>query len=296
MLIRKLATAFAAVLIVGASAASHGAENAQDPKPRKTIVIGRETLELMTPAEVRALGFPWIDVPDAENAATYYIKGANARHKLSMDDAASDQYNHALNNPWDDAMTELAAYLDKAGPVLDHYRKGSTMKLCQLPYSKTDMIMGMLLPSLGAAREACRLLTIEARRFEAEGKFTEAVDNYIAIIRIANHHGKGRSVIGYLVGIACNAIGRRSAFDSVYASKYPAPELKRFIRALDEARSNMPDFAHAMRCEKAFGAGTIDDMMRFGPAGFPRLIDVPPVVVPPTMLVPHAQPWPGGEA
>jgi len=72
-------------------------------------------------------------------------------------------------------------------------------------------------------------------------------------------------MIDYLVGIACISIGTQTAFDGVYRNNYPANELKRFLKGLDGVRSRLPDFAHAMKCEKAFGLATIDDGMRLGP-------------------------------
>ncbi|MFH1732523.1 MAG: type II secretion system protein GspG [Planctomycetota bacterium] len=272
MCIVKFAGGLAAALLAIGAPASLGAEGADKELARKTIIICGETLELMTPGEVKALGFPWTDVPDGENAATYYIKGANALHELARDQEAERQCDHALEHGWDGGMKELAAHLDKAKPALDDYRKGALMKLCQLPYDRADMVAGMLLPSLRKTRDACRLLVIEARRFEAQGKFKEAVDNYITIIRIGNHYGAGRVVmIEHLVGIACIGIGTRSAFDGVYGNNYPANELKRFLKELDGVRANLPNFVHAMKCEKAFGLVTVDDVMRLGPQSWMQM-------------------------
>ena len=234
---------------------------------RRALTVCGQRLELMTADEVKALGFPWVDVPDDKNAATYYIKGANALHaikdKVSWD-AWSDQHIHAERHDWDDAMTELATHLDAAKPALDFYRKGATMQLCQLPYHKSEMLAGMLLLSLGKTRDACRLLASEARRFEAKGKFNEAVDNYIAIVRIGNHYGRGRCLIDNLVGMVCVAIGTRGAFTGICRHDYPPDELRRLLAALTELRSGLPNPVHAMKCEKAFGPGTVDDIMRFG--------------------------------
>lgn len=265
MSIVKFACVLAAALLAIGAPASLGAEEADKELARKTVTICGETLKLMTPGEVKAFGFPWADVPDDENAATYYIKGANILHELARDQETEKQYRHALEHGWDDGMKELAAHLDEAKPALDHYRKGASMKLCQLPYDKADMVMGMLIPSLGKSRDAVRLLAIEAGRFEAEAKFKEAVDNYAAVVRIGNHHGTGRTLIGHLVGIACISIGTRNAFDGVYRNNYPANELKRLLKVLDSARARLPDAAHAMKCEKAFGLATMDDVMRLGP-------------------------------
>jgi hypothetical protein len=153
-------------------------------------------------------------------------------------------------------------------PALDQYRKGAAMERCQLPYHKSEILAGMLLPTLGKTRDACRLLAAEARRFEARQEFTKAVDNYLAVVRIGEHHGAGRCLIDHLVGIASISIGLDNAFDGMCRNDYPAEDLKRFLKRLEPLRERLPDFAHAMRSEKAFGLGTFDDQMRLVPAVF----------------------------
>ncbi len=252
------AVSLSVLLVAPARAAAPAAEE----PPRKTVTICGESIQLMTGDEVRSLGFPWVDVLDAENAATYYIQGANALHALTQPDGWFEQFTLAADGGWDDAkVKELAAHLDAAQPALDHYRKGSTMKLCQLPYSKTEMVAGMMLPGLRQTRDAA-----EARRFEAAKEFSKAVDNYLAIVRIGNHHGRSRTLIDHLVGIACISVGTQTAFKGICLHKYPEQELKRLIEELVSLRDGLPDFAHAMQSERAFGLGTVDDIMRLGPA------------------------------
>jgi len=258
----RKATFCAAVLLLCA-----GASGAEKKPQRKVINLCGNRLELMTGDEVKALGFSWIDVPDKENAATYYNQGANALYALKEPDKWVEQYDHAVEFGWDDSLQDLGRHLDAVRPALAHYRKGASMKLCQLHYPKADMLAGMLLPGLGKARWACRLLVAEARRFEAKGQFKEAVDTYIAVVRIGRHYGTARTMIDHLVGIACIAIGTQSAFKGVYRYGYPEKELRRFLKELDALRGNMPDYAHAMSSERAFGLGTVDDIMRLGPGG-----------------------------
>lgn len=244
-----------------------GVASAAEQKPaRKTITMEGETIELMTGDEVRALGFPWVDVPDDENAATYYIKGANKLCDLKPDPAWLDQREHAIKHGWDDSMKALADYLDAAGPALDLFRKGASMKLCQLPYPETEagVTAAIFLPPLSAAREACLLLTAEARRLEARGKFKEAVDNYVAVIKIGEHCGARCCLIDLLVGIAMVDMGSNTAFLGIFRQDYPREELRRFLGELDSLRNALPNFVHAMKGERAFGLASVDDIVRAG--------------------------------
>lgn len=241
---------------------------AAEAKPqRETVEVCGETLKLMTPEEVRELGLPYEDVPDHRNAATWYIKGANKLYDLEdkFPDVALEQEQHVRQNKWDPNLDELGRKIDMAEPALELYRKGSAKEKCQLPYSKTEMLIGMLLPSLGPARRACQLLAAEARRFESKKEFSKALDNYVAGMRLGCHYGNGRVMIDHLVGIACIAIAGDHAFCGVYRHAYPRKELVRFLNELGELRGNLPDFIRATKGERAGGLGTVDDIMRLGP-------------------------------
>ena len=100
------------LLVAGAltaPAAEPVAPPAPQQPPRKVITLCGNKMELMTADEVKAMGFPWVDVPDDQNAATYYIQGANALHELVMDQETRRQRDRALKHGWDDRMKELAA-------------------------------------------------------------------------------------------------------------------------------------------------------------------------------------------
>ena len=253
---------------------------AEEKTPRKEITVCGEKLRLLTGEEVKARGFPWVDVADEDNAAADYIKGANVLHQTRAPETPDEQREHAIAHGWDDGMKELAAALEARKAALDHYRQGASKTLCQLPFGKARMLAGMLLPSLGKARQAARLLCVQARRFEAKGQFRRAVDNYLAVIRIGQHYGTGRTLIDQLVGIACITIGTDAAFTGICRHHYPRKELERLMAELAARRPHMPEFAHAMRSERAFGLGTIDDLMRLGPEAIGAITAV------------HGEEWP----
>jgi tetratricopeptide (TPR) repeat protein len=235
---------------------------------RKVITLCGHRMELRTGEEIKALGLTWVDVPDAENASTYYIQGANALHQLAAEDNAwYDELQHALRHGWDKSLKTLAERLGQTQAALDFYRKGAAMDKCQLPLNKSDFLMGMLLPDLSKAREAARLLAGNARRHEAHGRFKEAMDDYLAILRIGEHYGNGRTLIAHLVGTACIQIGTDASVSGLCRYEYPPQQIKRLITALAERRDRLPRFEHAMQTERAFGLGTIDEIMNLGLGG-----------------------------
>jgi hypothetical protein len=166
-------------------------------------------------------------------------------------------------------MKQLAALLDAAKPALDLYRKGAALEQCQLLYARTDMLAGMVLPTLRYARMAARLLCAEARRLEAKRKFADAVDCYLDAMAVGRHYGGGRTMIDYLVGVASISVASDAAQIGLIRHAYPAKELRRLGKEL-AAVDDLPDPVRALRGEKAFGLGTMDDLTRMGPAlGFP---------------------------
>jgi hypothetical protein len=243
--------------------------------PRRTLEVCGHRLELMTAAEVRALGFPWTDVPEAENAAEHYLRGANALHELKAEPLWREQFEHAVQHGWGQELTALDATLDRAATALAHYRAGAALDRCQLPYAKSPMLAGMLLPSLSKARMAARLLAAEARRYEAKGEYDEAVGNYFVILRLGKHYGNGRTLVDHLVGTACVQVGLNAAFGGLYRHAYPTKKVREFLGKLDKERAGLPDYVHALRSERAFGLGTVDDLMRVGPGGLGLFRGVP---------------------
>jgi hypothetical protein len=270
--------AVAALVCLGVDALAAAPDPAPEPEPKPpTITLCGHELTRMTPAEVRERGFPWADVPDAKNAAMLYVKGAEALHKLQADEHEKwprwhDQFRHAIDNRWDDGLDQLAAFLAAAKPALDLYRKGAAREQCQLPYWDAEMLAGMLLPTLAKARLAARLLCADARRLEAKRQFKDAIDRYLAAMAIGRHYGRGRTMMDYLVGVACLRLATEAAHKGLLRHAYPAAELRRFGKKLDAIR-DLPDPAHAYRAERAFGLGTVDDLIRLGPGAW-RVVGV----------------------
>lgn len=260
---RTILVASAALLPAGILA---GCALAGEPKPT-TIKLCGKTLKLMPEEEIRECGFPYTDIAPDENAATWYIRGANELCEVEYGDysVVGNQELHARRHLWDPDLTELGKKLDAARRALELYRKGASKEKCQLPYVQLDRISGGEEPSVGEARPACRLLALEARRLESQKKFGEAVDNYLAAIRIGCHYGNGRVRADQWGGLASIEIASEHAFYGVYRHAYPREQLERFLAELGRRRDELPDFAHAVRTDRALAMWSIGDADRPGP-------------------------------
>lgn len=245
-----------------------------EPK-REVVTVCGERVELMTPEEVKAAGFPWVDVPPEENAATWYLRGASALHAQREDQKVKSQRQHAQQNGWDDGMRELAEAIQAASAGLDCFRRGASKERCQFPYQKTKEPFGVALPGSREMSKACWLLAAEARRFEAKGKSREAVDNYLTIFRIGSHYGRARMPVEHLLGESAFLTAGDWAFKGIYRSTYPRSELVRFLKALGELRGRCPDLADALEGEKARVRASMDDIMRLGPAAMAAGVPLP---------------------
>ena len=256
-----------------AEPAPPGQAAAPAPKqPRKVITLCGERLELMTRDEALALGFPWTDVPDDQNAATYYMQGANLLYELPKPSDADqkrldDQRQYALDYGWQDSLKELSARIDAAQPALALYRKGSAFKFHQGQYNVAVPIYVMMLPELPKARDGAQLFTAEAARFEARKQFSSAVDNYLTSLRIGLHVGSDHTIVNHLVGIAIEAVALHGALYGIFREPYPRAELVRFAAELQRLPATAPDFSRAMTGEKAFAVTMIDQSIPQGRKG-----------------------------
>ena len=232
---------------------SSPAPSGEKPRP-DSIKLGRETYEALSREEVRAAGLPWDDVPAQENAATWYVRGAQALDALEEDSIARSQMDHARLNTWDDGMKELAARLEAAREALDLFRRGSALERCQFPYFVSNAFrLPFHYPLTRKARDASSLLAAHARSLEAKGALAEAIDDYIAILRIARHCANGGLVSFDLgEGRLCCRLGADASLRGVYRREYPAAELDRYLGALARLEGKLPDLSLAGRAEKAW--------------------------------------------
>jgi hypothetical protein len=115
-----------------------------------------------------------------------------------------------------------------------------------------------LYPYYAKFRGMARLLSLRGRVRAARGDWNGAADSYLDAIRIGEDMPRGSVLIGYLVGVACQAIGRRPMWETV--DHLNAAQSRAAATRLESIMDRHFPFADTLQEEKWFGQYALLDM------------------------------------
>ena len=222
----------------------------------KQVTMKGEVYYAMPNEVARSLGLPREDIPDDENAATYYMQAANALPEEPEDPAFQQQYSAALKAPWDPEQNrELYAWFQTTAEARRLFKQAASMDRCQFPVLTAKpgdrFLAAVMMPPLSGIRQLARLMTIEGHLLEQQGKMREALEAYLAAFRTGGHLGRERSLITGLVGIACQAIGCGAMRDCLARHDIQKDVLEWLAGALGELEKSLPDRSAWIAGERA---------------------------------------------
>ncbi len=119
-------------------------------------------------------------------------------------------------------IDELVAYFEKTVPAMAEMREGLDAEYYLQP-EIGDSHMGI--SYLGSWRAMARTLVVQAKCFEAEGMYREAMNNYLDTIRLGMSVGSDGPIIDRLVSTAITSVGLNSLNASLH--RFDDPELLR---------------------------------------------------------------------
>jgi type II secretory pathway pseudopilin PulG len=117
-----------------------------------------------------------------------------------------------------------------------------------------------LFPYYAKFRGMARLLVLESRVYASRGDWGRALQCDLDAIRLGLTVPRGAPLIGDLVGIACEAIGRRGAWEAV--DKLTAAEAKAAARDLELLLEKRLPFADTLQEEKWGVQGALMEVFR----------------------------------
>jgi hypothetical protein len=132
----------------------------------------------------------------------------------------------------------------KNAVVLKEFRAG----FAQEYYHPPARSFHALFPHFPKFRNMARLLVVEGQVHAAGGDWNAALSSDLDAIQIGLTIPRGTALIGALVGIACEAIGRRGAWEK--AEKLGAAEAKAGARRLETLLAKRVPFAVTLEEEK----------------------------------------------
>ncbi len=112
-------------------------------------------------------------------------------------------------------------------------------------------------------RDLARLLAAEGHVQAAHGSWEGAVHSDLDAIQMGSQVVHGSPLIGCLVGLACEAIGRRPLWTAI--SHLNAAEARVAIRRLQTIQAGQTPFADTMQEERWFGQAAMQEQLRHPP-------------------------------
>lgn len=146
--------------------------------------------------------------------------------------------------PYSDA--EKAAAVAHNAPALVTLRSGFSEQY----RSPTRRGFNALFPELAKFRALARLLSAEGEVREANGNFGGAAESRLDAMQLGATVPRGSNLIGALVGIACEAIGRRPLWS--LAGKLTGHEAHAVAKRLEEIETKRVPLADSLTEEKWF--------------------------------------------
>ncbi|MDP2899116.1 MAG: hypothetical protein Q8Q12_21470 [bacterium] len=228
----------------------------------KELKVGDRTFPVCPEEEWARAGFPLRRVPDDKNAAIEYINAINLYVKEPEN--LSDLYNYVLGNLWTDEAKALVPWLEQNAPAIAALREGARKDDCMFPLLKEPGVamMNLLLPHLSTMRSLARLLTIQGKYFESQGKYREALDNYLLIARVGYQVSKEPILISGLVGVALDAISAKAIEEYILRHEVQTETLMWLLEKLQTAPSAAENYRIVISGEKAFGMSVVDDLFQ----------------------------------
>jgi hypothetical protein len=180
-------------------------------------------------------------VPDSENAAIAYNKIlADWKQKEANEPNLShDKFDFARRNLWlTKDQPEVAAYIKYYQDTVEQLIQASKLKQCSFPVIADSFILSEQMERMSTIRQWAYLLVAAGNNDIAEGNTNDAVEKYLAVLRMGQHMSRQPSVIEMLVGIAVEALGLGGIDNLVIRGDANEFYLKKAEQAVSEIRHN----------------------------------------------------------
>ena len=207
------------------------------------------------PPDDADLRIPYKEIPDEENAFTYFNKAIGELHNPSTEE--KEQFYAILDGEsWDEAFVE--AFLAKNGRWCEYIEEGLRCAQCRLPEMTSA---DTFLPHLAPWRQMARLSSVRALYLSKTGKEQEALDECMRTITFARRIENSRGcLIVYLVGRAVEEIGLGQFRSLLAQTTLPAEALAPYIRRLSAYPFNKEPLADTFKTEYTYIAMVLDEI------------------------------------
>jgi len=148
-------------------------------------------------------------VPDADNAAIIYNQIlATCKQKEANEPNLPDRwFDLVRSGPWSSKdQPEIAAWLEYHEDTIDKILLATRLEKCSFPIVADTFNLGIDMNRGSAMRHWAYTLIAAANNALAEGGTNEAVEKFLAVLKIGKHVCQQPTTLDVLVGRACEAI------------------------------------------------------------------------------------------
>jgi hypothetical protein len=226
------------------------------------------------PLDMRDMQQP---APPAErNAAAVYTQMTDVLNKRPLGD--DEKRITGVNQPGLPTAAEIEEArqaLARRGDLLHLAHEAAARPACVFTrdWGNPDPTV-IAFPELATVRKAARLLTAESIVLAHDGKPLDAVREEALGFRVARHGASDRTLIGYLVGVAIDAIAL-GGMDKILCISKGDPQVARAVRNAVETGWHPRPVSTALRSEVAFQRGCVAMLRREGAGRLNSLLGEP---------------------
>lgn len=191
-----------------------------------------------------------------DNALIHYILAGqqlpNVPNKIQ-----TDMIKSVLRKGWDNDSIIIKPYMEAYAASFAEVRKGAA-----LDYARGigfEMGPQTPLPSFAPNQMISKMMCVEGRYLEKQGKYREALDDYLTVLTLGRDFtSPGNLLISYRIGIACELISLQQIQQLVVSGKLSPDDLTVMIERIQHIIATQESYAAIMGNEKKFVQWLID--------------------------------------
>lgn len=162
---------------------------------------------------------------------------------------------------------EITAWLEANQTAFNQFRQAAQMEYKGMPmHSEDGSLLSVLLPHLAPIRQGSKGMVIEGKLLETEGRYNEAANSYLDVLRTGGQAGQGPTLIENLVGIASQSLASKSLLDVMANAPAGEMDYAGLAQQLETGYQPPRSMADSVQFERGFILDTIQRSFDHDPA------------------------------
>lgn len=194
------------------------------------------------------------------NAAQLYRRAGTLLSQLPED--FSEKASGVIAHGWSDPDNSLGQLLIMNQEAMHEFATATQQTYCQFVSGPIRKDMSAEMPQYVDQTKIARLLLMQGTLYESEGRLDAAAENYVAVLKFANHLGKQDNFIllGKLMEIILKQLTYPALERYLKQEKTTAAHYRYMLEALVSLRQQNTDLARAFEEDKEILKSTIEAM------------------------------------